>query len=250
MARSKSTIAWSWWTMSYRAFHAGTVCAFLAIREPGTALAERCLADLRSAIAIFEDRTQNWNILHPVQSDLCTGLVRLEKLATAAAATSPGLGVVSQQGAHASANGTGGAGNGLGTPQLQDQPIFPGLSLDPHSVPAFPSAMNAEDHERQHMAEGSTGSANSPPGLLRRESGPFLQPWALPEKQVNCPYGHTESLALPQVGIVAIDPSAVTDVVQIWASMFNIKMDEPGVNDSMGAPQMQSQPSAVSAHPH
>lgn len=33
--------------------------------------------------------------------------------------------------------------------------------------------------------------------------------------------------------------------------MFNIKMDEPGVNDSgMGAPQMQTQPSAVSAQPH
>lgn len=205
MARSKSTIAWSWWTMSYRAFHAGTVCAFLAIREPATPLAERCLADLRSAITIFEDRTQNWNVLHPVQSDLCTGLVRLEKLATAAAATSPGLGVVSQQGAHASANGTS-AGNGLETPQLQDQPIFPGLSLDPQSVPAFPSTMTSEEQERaqQQGGEGSTGSGNSPPGLLRRESGPFLQPWALPEKQVNCPYGHTESLALPQVSTEAI----------------------------------------------
>lgn len=32
--------------------------------------------------------------------------------------------------------------------------------------------------------------------------------------------------------------------------MFNIKMDEPGVTDGMGAPQMQSQPSAISAHPH
>lgn len=195
--------------MSYRAFHAGTVCAFLAIREPGTALAERCLADLRSAITIFEDRTQNWNVLHPVQSDLCTGLVRLEKLATAAAATSPAGGV--NQGGHSSANGAQGGNTGLGTPSFQDQPIFPGLSLDPQSIPAFPSTMSAEDQERAHaQAEGSTGSNTSPPGLLRRESGPFLQPWALPEKQVNCPYGHTESLALPQVSSRNMDCAQLT----------------------------------------
>nr|XP_018262849.1 uncharacterized protein I303_04334 [Kwoniella dejecticola CBS 10117]OBR85007.1 hypothetical protein I303_04334 [Kwoniella dejecticola CBS 10117] len=84
MADTKSTIAWSFWTMSYRAFQAGAVCAFLAIRQPGTPLAEKCLSDLRGGIRIFEDRLSTWNATHPVQADLCEGLVQLEKLVTAA----------------------------------------------------------------------------------------------------------------------------------------------------------------------
>ena len=42
-SRAKATIFWSWWTMSYRAFHAGAVCAFLAIRQPHTERAKQCL---------------------------------------------------------------------------------------------------------------------------------------------------------------------------------------------------------------
>jgi len=80
----KASIFWSWWTMSYRAFHAGAVCAFLAIRQPGSDLAKKCLEDLRGAITILKDRTATWNTAHPVQADLTDGLLRLEKLAAAA----------------------------------------------------------------------------------------------------------------------------------------------------------------------
>jgi hypothetical protein len=70
------------------------VVSFLAIRQPGTELARKCLvsmmipieltsqADLRGTIAIFEDRITSWNHAHPVQADLCNGLVKLDKLAT------------------------------------------------------------------------------------------------------------------------------------------------------------------------
>jgi hypothetical protein len=68
--------------MSFRAFHAGAVVAFLAIRQPGTDFAKKCLSDLRGTIAIFEDRIASWNAAHPVQADLCNGLVKLDKLAT------------------------------------------------------------------------------------------------------------------------------------------------------------------------
>jgi len=79
-------------------FHAGAVCAFIAIREPSSERGRKCLvrllfetpasivADkqgtLRNAIHLFEDRLAGWNTAHPVQSDLVNGLVRLEKLAT------------------------------------------------------------------------------------------------------------------------------------------------------------------------
>ena len=38
--------------------------------------------DLRGAITVLEDRLASWNTSHPVQGDLCNGLVKLEKLAT------------------------------------------------------------------------------------------------------------------------------------------------------------------------
>ncbi|WRT66485.1 uncharacterized protein IL334_003444 [Kwoniella shivajii] len=84
MMDTKSTVSWSFWTMSYRSFQASAVCAFLAIRQPGSELADKCLTDLRGALRIFEDRLSTWNITHPVQADLCEGLVQLEKLVTAA----------------------------------------------------------------------------------------------------------------------------------------------------------------------
>ena len=108
-AGARASIMWLWWTMSYRvsatsgpptdvqAFHAGTVCAFIAIREPHTERSQRCMVsqvrktwvvrltnqdDLRGAIAILEDRSATWHTSHPVQGDLCNGLVKLLNLAT------------------------------------------------------------------------------------------------------------------------------------------------------------------------
>jgi hypothetical protein len=65
----------------------------MAVREPGTELANSChvggsseLSDrqdlLRKTIGLFEDRLATWKIAHPVQADLVNGLIKLEKLAT------------------------------------------------------------------------------------------------------------------------------------------------------------------------
>ncbi|BEJ13037.1 hypothetical protein CspHIS471_0302110 [Cutaneotrichosporon sp. HIS471] len=207
MARTKSSIVWSWWTMSYRAFHAGTVCAFLAIREPGTDLAERCLSDLRSAITIFDDRSSNWNVSHPVQGDLSAGLHRLETLATAATQQH------SPRPEHS---------------HHQDAPIFPNFAGDP-SVLSFPHELTqASDHELLLGVDERDGV-----NVHRRPSAPFLQPWTLtqpgPDAGMTSPFT-TEPLALPQ----------------IWASMFNIKMD-PDVDDVHGMPHLMSHPQANTA---
>jgi len=82
MHGTRSSVAWSWWTMSLRAFHAAAVCAFLAIRSPDSPEAERCIEAIHGAVSIFEGRVQSWPNAHPVQSQLCDGLVALEKLAT------------------------------------------------------------------------------------------------------------------------------------------------------------------------
>lgn len=237
MARTKSSIVWSWWTMSYRAFHAGTVCAFLAIREPGTELAERCLADLRSAITIFDDRSSNWNISHPVQGDLSAGLHRLEKLATAATQQH------SPRPEHLLAHSPG-------------APIFPNLAVDP-SVPAFPSELtqaagdhghgghgHGHGHGQGHGLDGILHGVNEhderPAGVQsRRPSAPFLQPWTLTQpgadSGMTSPFT-TEPLALPQVRGAArhLAPGATADIPQIWASMFNIKLDPEGGDDQHG----------------
>lgn len=227
MARTKSSIVWSWWTMSYRAFHAGTVCAFLAIREPRTPLAERCLSDLRSAITIFENRSSSWSISHPVQSDLCSGLHRLENLAHVA---------VQQHSPHTLDNPHNSA----------NIPVFPHFSVDP-SVPTMPSDFasvghsHAQDAMNQMLNEvrNGHGQATSPPGTDERPR-PFLQPWSLtqPDSGMTSPFT-TEPLALPQ----------------IWASMFNIKLDPeqfhtgasqiPGLIPSPDQPQQQSESGAA-----
>lgn len=120
--QTKASVFWVWWSIPYRVgqscvarlvrpladmsqtFHAGAVCAFIAIREPGTDMGKKCLVcdartslvgvnnrgddvdasqkHLRTAIHLFEDRLAGWNKAHPVQSDLVNGLLRLEKLAT------------------------------------------------------------------------------------------------------------------------------------------------------------------------
>lgn len=228
MARTKSSIVWSWWTMSYRAFHAGTVCAFLAIREPGTELAERCLADLRSAIRIFDDRSSNWNVSHPVQGDLSAGLHRLEKLATAATQqTDP-----------------------RPEPAFDNSPsapIFPNMAVDP-SIPSFPSfahpahAYGADHLSMLHGVHPGNGHGEDGPSernQSRRSSAPFLQPWTLtqPESGMTSPFT-TEPLALPQVSGAwpAYNHRGWNTNAQIWASMFNIKMD-PEMGDDHGMQQ-------------
>ncbi|OXC67489.1 hypothetical protein AYX13_03998 [Cryptococcus neoformans] len=45
-AMAVTPLSWMFWTMSYRAFQAGAVCAFFALRQPGTALAAKCIVSL------------------------------------------------------------------------------------------------------------------------------------------------------------------------------------------------------------
>ncbi|TXT07180.1 hypothetical protein VHUM_03350 [Vanrija humicola] len=164
MSRTKSSIVWSWWTMSYRAFHAGAVCAFLVVRDPGTEVAERCLQGLRNAIQVFEGRKSNWNVNHPVQGDLCAGLAQLEKLATAA------------------------------TEQYRTSP----LQHHP-SVPSFPPQLSQVSAGVE--GEGLGLSTNGPLGneapeqrqapLRRRTSElPFLQPWQMSAADPNLNTGN------------------------------------------------------------
>lgn len=218
MSRTKSSIVWSWWTMSYRAFHAGTVCAFLVVRDPGTEVAEHCLQDLRNAVQIFEGRKSNWNVMHPVQGDLCAGLAQLEKLATAATQqhrTSP---LQQRTSPH----------NG----QLSDRthpspmPIFPGFAVDP-SVPTFPPPMSqvpSDGVEGLGLATDGGLSAEVPtrqaPPRRRTSELPFLQPWQMStaDPNLNTPFGMSN----------ATNQAAPEPLSQIWASMFSVKMDPDG----------------------
>ncbi|KAJ9090654.1 hypothetical protein QFC19_009512 [Naganishia cerealis] len=84
MVGTKCSIVWSWWTMSLRAFHSAAVCAFLAMRKPSDPMAAVCLADIDGAVTIFEGRLSTWLKAHPVQADLCHGMVSLQTLAQAA----------------------------------------------------------------------------------------------------------------------------------------------------------------------
>jgi len=213
MVRTKASIVWSWWTMSYRAFHAGTVCAFLAIREPSSELAERCLADLRGAITIFEDRTANWMAHHPVQSDLCGGLVRLEKLATAA---------TQQHSPHLNEPTMSRADQVRRSPAT---PVFPRMAMDP-SIPSMPSVAIPPHHESLLLGDSMPNSGPGSVGPIevdsRRPSGPFLQPWAVPHLD-SMHHAYGLEAQLPPMTSNGKDDAQ--DLVQIWASMFNIKMD-------------------------
>ncbi|KAJ9099939.1 hypothetical protein QFC21_003945 [Naganishia friedmannii] len=80
MVGTKCSIVWSWWTMSLRAFHSAAVCAFLAMRQPSDPMAAICLADINGAVTIFEGRLSTWLKAHPVQADLCHGMVSLQTL--------------------------------------------------------------------------------------------------------------------------------------------------------------------------
>ncbi|TYJ55982.1 hypothetical protein B9479_003367 [Cryptococcus floricola] len=84
MAGADISLVWAVWSMSYRAFQAAAVCAFLALRQPGTELAAKCTEDLRGAKEIFAGRLSTWFSSHPVQSDLCQGIIQLDKLVSLA----------------------------------------------------------------------------------------------------------------------------------------------------------------------
>ncbi|WVQ99585.1 hypothetical protein IAU59_006721 [Kwoniella sp. CBS 9459] len=238
MAATKSTLSWTFWTMPYRAFQAGAVCAFLAIRQPGSALAEKCLDDLRGAISLFEDRLANWNAAHPVQADLCEGLVRLEKLVTAATQqqASPqhkSLDTTRLSPYHLSPNLFGLSPNpqtdglSMGTPLSHFQgfpalaPNMPPASSGPmmYSSSTSSGAGNGNDHskfEAHHLSNPSIYQAQIPDGeLVPPLSGDFNGP---------------EPLALST----------------FWASMFGIKVKDDkdgnpsvphnGHNDRMPGP--------------
>ncbi|WVW84031.1 hypothetical protein I302_106059 [Kwoniella bestiolae CBS 10118] len=240
MADTKSTLAWSFWTMHYRAFQAGAVCAFLAIRQPGTEIADKCLNDLQGVIRVFEDRLSTWNVSHPVQADLCEGLVQLEKLVTAA--TQQRNTPLQQHTATASSSHSSMSPNMFGmspktfsdssftTPLSQIQ-AFPPVSLptpanagsgNPNFYSNFSNGLPTgnQTHNHNHSTEpridpmsgGTSGNIN---GNGNGDLG----------GQMNADFNGPEPLALPQ----------------FWASMFGIKMDkakEPaalGVQNSASA---------------
>lgn len=214
MVRTQSSIAWSWWTMSYRAFHAGTVCAFLAIREPGTTLGERCLSDLRRAITNFDDRSPDWMVSHPVQSDLRDGLVKLERLASAATQQSsprmPDAG------------------------QMSPIPVFPPTTFDPP-----PTGLESMGLNEQPLADNTFADLMG----SRRQSASLLHPWAM--NTMSSAYQANEQPPLGmQLGGSGKDDAG--DLVNLWASMFNIKMAPDGLPESLsnaqGLPGLQPPP--------
>ncbi|KAK8864494.1 hypothetical protein IAR55_001744 [Kwoniella newhampshirensis] len=243
MVETKSTLAWSFWTMSYRAFQAGAVCAFLAIREPGTELAAKCLEDLRGAIAIFEDRLTSWITTHPVQADLCEGLLQLEKLVAAATEQrhSPYQPLNGAQSRHTGFTAGGDQtlfglsptislenSQGLGgTPRSQIQgfpPMSPsiggGLNMFPTGSFSSGDGDDARSLNNIHMGVGTgatssgheSGSASSNMNdLLPFTTGSYpIIPAENLSGTFSGDFNGPEPLALPQ----------------FWASMFGIKLDK------------------------
>ncbi|WVQ80822.1 hypothetical protein IAT38_002929 [Cryptococcus sp. DSM 104549] len=226
MSSTKSTLAWILWTMSYRAFQAGAVCAFLALRQPGTEVAAKCLEDLRGAIQIFEDRVQSWNSTHPVQGDLCEGLVQLEKLVTASTRQrqSPTSSHKSLFQRNSPAMGAHGGGNGM------EQTLF-GLSPAMHGqfdqsgtplsqIRAFPSSLpsTAVDDNLSNIYAGNIpGGGGDNGGGARPDSmqaafgtGGMPQSAESLSGTFGGDFNGPGPLALPG----------------FWASMFGIKMDK------------------------
>nr|XP_019011068.1 uncharacterized protein I206_04376 [Kwoniella pini CBS 10737]OCF49849.1 hypothetical protein I206_04376 [Kwoniella pini CBS 10737] len=209
MADTKSTISWSFWTMSYRAFQAGAVCAFLAIRQPGSPLAEKCLSDLRGGIRIFEDRLSTWNATHPVQADLCEGLVQLEKLVTAATnqRNTPARSLTPH------VNITYDPTSSFGTPLSQIQ-AFPPVTLPPSS--------RNNPGPNTLFPESITGLAHNPHTMLYGDS-------QRPEQPGNAGLGGMVVNNYPTDHLVGQlggdfngpEPLALS---QFWANMFGIRM--------------------------
>ncbi|OCF33020.1 hypothetical protein I316_05358 [Kwoniella heveanensis BCC8398] len=230
MSVTKSTLSWSFWTMPYRAFQAGAVCAFLAIRQPGTPLAAKCMADLRGAIRLFEDRLSNWNVTHPVQAGLCEGLVRLEKLVTAATQqqASPqhnSLDPARLSPFHMSPNTFGFSP----TPQIEGLQMGTPLS----HLQGFPSlAPNLPSANSGPMAHSSTSSSGTNNGSdsIRAETQ-RLNPSVY---QAQIPDG---ALVPPLTGDFNGPEPLVLST--FWANMFGIKMKDEE-EQSPSAPQSEA----------
>ncbi|ORX35799.1 fungal-specific transcription factor domain-domain-containing protein [Kockovaella imperatae] len=245
---------WVWWTVSYRAFHAGAVCAFLAIRQPGTELARRCMDDLRGAIAVIEGRMTAWKNAHPVQADLRDGLIKLEQLATAATRqkSSPTSSKLSND-----------------TPlTFNPNLLSAGWQSQPHDA-SYPMA-NIDSHHLFHPGAPTMGALHPSTPLSEIRGFPDL-PVTSPGVGVNgVPSPNpgypmisgdtTLKQVIPSLGGGAVSASysgseypfqsdslATNEAVSLphfWASMFGIRMDKEngeihengGVSGSSGPP--------------
>ncbi|KIR74287.1 hypothetical protein I310_01889 [Cryptococcus deuterogattii CA1014] len=225
-----TTLVWMFWTMSYRAFQAGAVCAFLALRQPGSALAAKCLNDLRGAIAVFEDRLSTWYTTHPVQNDLRQGLVQLENLVTAATAQR------SESPRHPLAQ----------LSQIENSPAFGSIQAFPRPVSESSYRLARHSHDtpilnRPFQASNSllpiegdgpgmfNGLGGIPHhseivGMFKNEEAPsYLQDPQQAESlstALSGDFNGPSPLALPR----------------FWASMFGIKMDDD--NKETSSPDM------------
>ncbi|WVF71283.1 hypothetical protein IAT40_006086 [Kwoniella sp. CBS 6097] len=231
---TKSTLSWSFWTMPYRAFQAGAVCAFLAIRQPGTPLSAKCLDDLRGAIRLFEDRLTNWNVAHPVQADLCEGLVRLEKLVTAATQqqASPQHNTLDSARVspfHLSPNLFGLSPN----PQIEGLPTGTPLS----HLQGFPSlAPNMPPSSTGSMPYSTSSSSGANNGIDHTKFDPHLSHLSNPSMyQAQIPDG---ALVPPLSGDFNGPEPLVLST--FWASMFGIKVKDEKEQSST-VPQIEEQ---------
>ncbi|RXK36927.1 hypothetical protein M231_05829 [Tremella mesenterica] len=199
---TRSSIFWLWWTYTYRAFQAGAVCAFIAIRQPGTPKGQRCLDDLRGAIEMFENRIAKWNSAHPVQADLCRGLVRLEKLATAAINQRLSTCVIHD-------NGLWSAPDSSVIPNTDQLSETKSLS----QIRAFPEYSAPSQLRTQYIPETGNGDAEFRPGdQYTGLTG--LSRTASATSGMGSQGGAD--------GIIGQDNDTLT---QLWASMFGIKWD-------------------------
>ncbi|WVR06955.1 hypothetical protein IAU60_003991 [Kwoniella sp. DSM 27419] len=241
MHETKSSLAWSFWTMPYRAFQAGAVCAFLAIRQPGTELAAKCLDDLRGAIRIFEDRLSTWNQTHPVQADLTEGLVRLEKLVAAATeqATSPRQDSAMAHRPTPASISTRMFGfspnpyaeHSSGTPLAQIQG-FPAL-------PEVAQLQQASYNATTHAPSWGNGTAPMPPQPNNNNNGINAGTFdAFRNDPIFNASGYQGPVSDQILGNMLGDFNGPEPLAlpQFWASMFGIKMEQEKEPSAAGVP--------------
>lgn len=218
MYETNSSILWSWWTLTLRAFHAAAVCAFLAIRQPHNPRAEQCLEDVRAAKTILGGRLPTWRKNHPVQYQLCEGLESLERLATAATQQSKGM----SQDQNGDSLSTSMGGQNVNRSDIQGFPtsfgpgVLPQYSTDPalNFAARPPTAGSLPIHRPPTMGGqgegGGVGGAGSVPS-----GSPFpLFPQQQPNNMIpgQASDATLESMALPQ----------------FWAEMFGLPANQIG----------------------
>ncbi|WVQ72452.1 hypothetical protein IAR50_002004 [Cryptococcus sp. DSM 104548] len=213
MAEAEVSLVWAVWSMSYRAFQAAAVCAFLALRQPGTELAAKCTEDLRGAKDIFTGRLSTWYSSHPVQSDLCQGIIQLDKLVALANdqhRRSPAP-VASYNGMSPAMfgylNGSPSC-TGIGSQQVETPLSEVGAFQSPASYPRPPVAGVTQSNPAV-----PSGNDYGMPRSSLYSGGPYNM-------------GQAESLANSLSGeFNGPSPLALSG---FWASMFGIKMDKEG----------------------